>query len=115
MATQPFRLETTLERLTEALEIFKLTSSVIPARPTYSDEEAQKVTSDRLRLAKGMDEFNDEIRAIFYTLKFSGVKEKDFAQMIEHVKPEGVLVTIDPSFPTGVETFREWQERNSAN
>lgn len=107
------RLETTLERLTDAVEIFKLMTSSVPAEPNYSDEEMALVLSNRQKISEGMLEYREEIRAIFYTLRISGVKEEDFPEMIKHVRPQSILVTIDPKFPVGFETFAEWKARQA--
>jgi hypothetical protein len=85
---EPFRIETTRNRLTAALELGK-------ASLLRKPDDQDKAEIERLSI--GIILHADELKAIYFTLRLRGVQEADFAKHIGELTVDDILIAIENS------------------
>jgi hypothetical protein len=94
---EPFRIETTRERLTDALEFAKSTFVQKPEIASLSEDEARAILDDIKILEIGIESHSEEMKAIYYTLRLRGIEEQDFGQNIADLRAEDIYIAVELS------------------
>ncbi|WP_274644222.1 hypothetical protein [Pseudomonas serbica] len=85
---EPFRIETTRERLTAALALAN--TSLLSKPDVASKAVIERQSIDIILHA-------DELKAIYYTLRLRGIQEAEFAQHIGELTVDDILVAVENS------------------
>jgi hypothetical protein len=94
---EPFRIETTRERLTDALEFAKSTFVQRPKPDELTEDEARAILDDIKILEIGIDSHSEEMKAIYYTLRLRGIEEADFGLHIGELTVDEIFIAVELS------------------
>jgi hypothetical protein len=95
---EPYRIETTRERLTDAIEFAKAGLMPKPQGGGHmSEDEARAILDDIKILEIGLESHKQEMDAIYYTMRLRGIEEADFPMHVDTLTADDIYIAVELS------------------
>lgn len=94
---EPYRIETTRERLAFAIDFAKASLVKKPEVENLTEDEARAILDDIKILEIGIESHKDEMMAIYFTLRLKGVEEADFPDHVEVLTVDDIYIAVELS------------------
>lgn len=94
---EPYRIETTRERLAFAVDFAKASLVKKPDIEGLTEDEARAILDDIKILEIGINSHEEEMKAIYYTLRLRGIEEADFPEHVGSLTVDDIFIAVELS------------------
>lgn len=94
---EPYRIETTRERLTFAVDFAKASMAKKPDVEGLTEDKSHAILDDIKILEIGIESHKEEMKAVYYTLRLRGVEEVDFPDHVGSLTVDDIFIAVELS------------------